>query len=251
MAIPQPTIFADFTSGANGGNYLFNGNNYTFSGWLTALGGTFSRASSGYYTNSSGLLTSAGNNVARFDYDPVALTPRGILLEAASTNLLLQSNVFSNATWVLGNGAGVSVAQNVTGPDGVANGAWTFTANGSGAVQAAQGGLSVAATSTASFFVKAGTLGFAYIQANSNANLSAQYFNVSTGTVGTTVGGGPVLSNPAIQAFPGGWYRISVSADSSAITIDIGLADADNNGRSATSGKTLLVFGGQFEQMMF
>ena len=49
-----------------------------------------------------GLLASAGNNVLRFDYDPVALTPKGILLEGASTNQLTHSQLDSGWTTTRG-----------------------------------------------------------------------------------------------------------------------------------------------------
>lgn len=85
-----PAIYADFANQ----NFWFNGQTYSFSGWLTALNGTFARTTNAYYTNASGNLTLALAGAARFDYDPVALTPKGILLESASTNLALQSNTF-------------------------------------------------------------------------------------------------------------------------------------------------------------
>lgn len=52
---------------------------------------TFTRASSATYFNSSGVLTSAANNAPRFDYDPVTLAARGLLIEEQRTNILLNS----------------------------------------------------------------------------------------------------------------------------------------------------------------
>lgn len=51
----------------------------------------FTRASSATYFNSAGVITSANNNVPRFDYSPTTLLPRGLLLEGARTNILLDS----------------------------------------------------------------------------------------------------------------------------------------------------------------
>lgn len=52
---------------------------------------TFTRASPATRVNSAGVLELVGNDVARFDYDPVTLAARGLLIEEGRTNLLLNS----------------------------------------------------------------------------------------------------------------------------------------------------------------
>lgn len=52
---------------------------------------TFTRASNATRINSAGVLELVSTNGPRFDYDPVTLQPRGLLIEEQRTNLLLQS----------------------------------------------------------------------------------------------------------------------------------------------------------------
>jgi len=52
---------------------------------------TFTRASSATRINASGALELVGTNAPRFDYDPVTLAPRGLLIEEPRSNLLLNS----------------------------------------------------------------------------------------------------------------------------------------------------------------
>lgn len=53
---------------------------------------TFTRANNtATYTNSSGVITAINANLPRFDYNPTTLVCRGLLIEEARTNLLLNS----------------------------------------------------------------------------------------------------------------------------------------------------------------
>ena len=54
---------------------------------------TFTRASSASYFDATGTLQSAGSNVARFDYNPTTLAPRGLLIEEARTNSIRNSTM--------------------------------------------------------------------------------------------------------------------------------------------------------------
>lgn len=61
---------------------------------------TFSRGTGATRVNASGFIEVVGNTDPRFDYDPVTLAPRGLLIEEARTNLLVRSEEFDNASWV-------------------------------------------------------------------------------------------------------------------------------------------------------
>lgn len=90
---------------------------------------TFTRASGATYTNSSGVLQLATSNTPRFDYDPVTLSAKGLLIEEQRTNLLTYSEQFDNAAWVKGGSCVVS-ANSVAAPDGTLT-ADTITSTGS------------------------------------------------------------------------------------------------------------------------
>ncbi len=64
-----------------------------------ATTGSFARASSGTFFGSNGLLQTAATNVLRLQYNPITLAFNGLLIETASTNLILQSETFDNASW--------------------------------------------------------------------------------------------------------------------------------------------------------
>lgn len=100
-------------------------------------GATLTRASAGRYINSSGSLASANNDVARFDYNPVSLALRGLLIEAGSTNLALASETMGDPVWSAvtgGTGAAVIVTANTgTAPDGAVTADRLQFARGAGA----------------------------------------------------------------------------------------------------------------------
>jgi hypothetical protein len=80
--------------------------------------GAFSRASTATYYDKNGLLQTASSNIARLSYDPTDLTvPPAWLLEAAATNLLLQSQAVDSASW--GKFSATVSADIVTAPSGL------------------------------------------------------------------------------------------------------------------------------------
>lgn len=66
---------------------------------------TFTRASGGGRINSSGVYEWVAANQPRFDYDPVTLQPKGILIEEQRTNLISASGNLSDAGWYVSGSA--------------------------------------------------------------------------------------------------------------------------------------------------
>lgn len=97
---------------------------------------TFTRASTATYFDAAGVMQTAAINVPRFDFDPATLQPRGLLMEAQATNLLVRSREFGNASWITF--GTVSVAEDVAiAPDGTMTADRLTIASGSGIYQPA------------------------------------------------------------------------------------------------------------------
>jgi len=123
----------------------------------------------------------------RFDYDPVTLAPRGLLLEGARTNVVLWGRDLTNAAWTLG--ATMTRAKNQTGIDGVANYASSLT------------GGAVAATNT---------ILQAIVLANS-ARFHSAYIKrlVGTGVIEMTMDNGLTWVDVTAQIFAA-WSRVTI-----------------------------------------
>lgn len=61
---------------------------------------THTRSSAGGRINAQGKFEMVAANLPRFDYDPVTLSLRGLLVEEQRTNLLIQSDDYSTSSWM-------------------------------------------------------------------------------------------------------------------------------------------------------
>lgn len=77
---------------------------------------TFSRASAATRVNASGLLESVAANTPRFDFDPITLAARGILIEEQRTNLLTYGQDLDNSSWSKSNAT--VIPNSAVAPDG-------------------------------------------------------------------------------------------------------------------------------------
>lgn len=112
-------LFFDFTLGLGWANGSVN----NLSSLITVV-----RGSTGYGANYDGNLVSYANNTLRYN---VISGVQGVLLEAGRTNLCLQSDDFTNASWIK---TTMTTAKTATGPDGIANSASTLTATAGNAM---------------------------------------------------------------------------------------------------------------------
>ena len=182
---------------------------------------SFTRASSATYIDSAGTLQTAAVDVPRFDHNPTTGESLGLLVEEQRTNLLLRSEEFDNASWVLvslavtanqiASPSGSTSADLIAGSAGTANKYLyqIYTASTSG-------------TFTFSVFAKAGTESFIVVRAvdQTGANEVRQRFDLSSGTLNgsVAVGGTATSGSASIAAFGNGWYRCSVTATFAAFT---------------------------------
>lgn len=202
---------------------------------------TFTRASGATYFNSAGVLSTAANNEARFDYDPVTLAARGLLIEEQRTNLVFPSENFAAAPWSVYNAT--IVADAGTAPDGTLT-ADRIDSSGAGIFRAGVGVVNATAY-TYSVFLKhvSGTgivnyIGFESFGAVPLAGTSS--FNLLTGTV---ISNGAQVTASSITAFGNGWYRVSVTVTSTDVTTTLI--------NYAPAGDQFLMWGAQLEQGAF
>jgi hypothetical protein len=157
--------------------------------------------------------TSAAVYGPRFDFDPVTLAARGLLIEEQRTNLLQRSEEFDNGSWTK---TGGSVTPNsITAPDGSVT-ADLFVENSSLTSHRVSQNASITSgiAYTLSVFAKAGSRTFLQLFFSST-EFGAQAFanfDLSTGVAGT-IGSSTVAT---ITSAGGGWYRCSISATATA-----------------------------------
>ena len=145
----------------------------------------------------------------RFDYNPVTLAPRGLLIEEQRVNLLLYSEQFDNAGWTKSN---ASVTANATtSPDGTAN-ADRLTADGILTNHVAQQTVTyTAAAHTLSVYAKRDTNDFVQLRFGAlaiSAGTGFANFDLNAGTVGT-IGAG--LTAASITPAGNGWFRCTIT----------------------------------------
>ena len=237
-AVGQITCFAQFApaSADNTVSYLGDGTSGLFLwGAQFELGSTATT-----YTRNNG-----GVYPPRFDYDPVTLAPKGILIEEQRVNILLQSENFS-ASWGT---SSLTVTTNTTvAPDGTTT-ADTLTPSTTSGIVSQSPTFTGDGTKSVSVFLKAGTSGTTVFFLRDITALATR----GTATI-TWTGGVPsaVASSggtiEAVENYGNGWYRIKL--------IVTGVIAANSNSLriqpdSVVGTDTVIAWGAQAENGAF
>jgi hypothetical protein len=155
--------------------------------------------------NSSGLVEVINADLPRFDFNPVTLACRGLLIEEEKTNLFLHSSDFTNAVW---NTNAAATANQGTSPSGNNDATlWTLPGTGSSTYQL----IVVNSTScTISVYAKKGDSSvFDLLIRNQTTatNLTRFRFNLDTLTFSLQAGNGTAT----LENAGNGWVRASVT----------------------------------------
>ncbi len=178
---------------------------------------TFSRTTAATFVGSNGLIQSAAIDVPRIDFDPATLACRGLLIEEGRTNLALWSEDATQLLWFK-SGTTATADQGVA-PDGATTADLVVedTANSQHFIRATNGNPVVNGTTyTSSIFLKKGTGTTApdwmLIQLAWPGFAKYCAFNLTTGAFGLAATG----FTYSAKQFPGGWWRVTVTAAATA-----------------------------------
>ena len=208
---------------------------------------TFTRSgNTATVVNSSGLIASVAANNPRFDYDPITLACKGLLIEEARSNLTIYSEDFSNAAWIYTSPLALSAANSTIAPDGQQT-ADTLNTTNAGNVKQVVTGITGTGSYSASIFVKTSSTctsaAFAMFITSVTTDVFVLNFNPSTGAYISNSGGTYVITN-----YGNGWYRYTISGTGTNILNTQINYQLYNNQASAN---TLVVWGAQLEQGSF
>lgn len=171
-------------------------------------------------TNSSGYVTTINADLPRFDYNPITLVCKGLLIEEARTNLLTYSEDFTSGWTAIEQ---TITTDNTISPDGTQNAdKIAYTAVSSSHVLFKDATLVSGTTYTQSIYVKAN--GQNFFQIYSSTGFAANQivtFNLSTGLVQSSSS-----FTGTITSVGNGWYRVTAT----------GVANASGAGRMVLRG---------------
>lgn len=184
--------------------------------------------------------TSAAVYGPRFDYDPVTLAARGLLVEESRTNLVTYSEQFDNAAWTK-YGSTTVTANSVASPDGTISADLLTSAGTGGTPNVIRQFVTVTSgvPYTMSVYAKRASTNFIFLQSLMTGSGSQSFFNLLTGTVASQ-GAGHTAS---IQNVGNGWYRCIVTYTTSTTGEIFDMWANDNAGNAGSC----YIWGAQLE----
>lgn len=178
----------------------------------------FTRSGAAWRFNASGVLEQVAANQPRFDYDPVTLALRGLLVEEQRTNLLLFSGAQENAAWT--KFQATAALSGITGPYGEYR---KLSATDGQAGQVLQNVAATAAQAyTFTYVVKKtayDTVRLYFIpRDSSNASLNACFVTLTLSTGAASTGGPLGVTAYSVAQTSDGGYLVSITATTPANT---------------------------------
>ena len=217
---------------------------------------TFTRASTATVTNSSGVIQSSAINDPRFDYDPVTLAAKGLLIEGQRTNLLTYSSDFTDIAWTKSYSAMAGTF--TTAPDGTNTGAkWNELSTPIAEHQIYKTSSLTADLYTETWYLKAAERTRVRVSlATAGLVLGASVIaDLSAGTLSAVTNlGGHTGGTATISSAGNSWYRVSLTITAtvavyySALTMVTGTSTVYYIGDD-TSG--IFIWGAQLETGAF
>ena len=215
---------------------------------------TFTRAgNTATVTNSSGLIAAVNANLPRFDYDPVTLASKGLLIEEQRTNLFLWSDEFdNNVVWT--KQLITVVANDAISPDGTTDAEKVTDNSGSGCELTQTITVTSGATVAHSRHFKYIDCRWVRLVIGDATNFVRGWYDVQNGVVGSVTTGG-TGSSASIDITPAGngWYRcILIGALTGATSYPcLGMTALANASAARQSGGSYHVWGAQLEAGAF
>ena len=235
-----------YTNGG-GGIHIYSGGDLDFYFWHPQIEMSFSSsdAANDYISTGSGSAVFK----ERFDHVPETGEKRGLLIEEARTNLLVQSQDFTTS-WTKTNVNTPTIASNIIDPSG-GYGSYKLTEDTADYFHFIYLSPTIGASAhTLSCYMKAGERTTASLMLTQAGNVGA-IFNLETGQVDSVTGTG---NTAQIVDTGNGWYRCSITNDGSSDIGDFARIGVQNGALGSYQGdgvSGIYIFGAQLEANSF
>jgi len=192
-----------------------------------------SRASTATRVNKLGLIETVASGIPRVDY--LGNTKGAYLLEPQSTNLIAQSEAFTNRYWTK---SGVSIVGGFASPSADSPlGAYLMQlSNTGGNIYAPVGG-----TGDYTFSVYAKYKDAQFIRLRSTGSYA--YFDIQNGVIGSAIG----TTDTNIEALSNGWYKCSVTSINKEKQANVFINDGTTINYQGDGTSGVYIFGSQME----